>query len=156
MRNFLNLLIVAVFMVLCAGAEASPLVYFPVNPAFGGNPLNGPVMLAEAQAQDQTKDPAKKSSSSSSGSGAAGAACPDKKLCAFENALQSAILSRLSGEIVSHLIKNDGTLNPGVIDTVNFTIEVIDLGGNKVQVTTTSKATGQTETFVIDQGTSPI
>jgi curli production assembly/transport component CsgF len=157
MRDFFSILVLAMFMVLAAAAEASPLVYMPLNPSFGGNPSNGVIMLNEAQAQDQTHDKSKSSGSSSSSSGSSSAStCTDKKLCAFENALQSAILDRLSSDIVSNLIKGDGRLHPGSIDTVNFTIDVIDLGGNKVQVTTTSKATGQTETFVIDQGEPPI
>mgnify|MGYP001544396207 CR=1 FL=1 len=38
-------------------ATASELVYTPVNPAFGGNPLNGPVLLNAAQAINNFKDP---------------------------------------------------------------------------------------------------
>lgn len=136
-----------------AGANASPLVYTPLNPAFGGNPSNGIVMLNEAQAQDQTKAPAKSGSGAAGGAGGAGsaAACPDKKLCAFQTRLQSAILSRLSADIVGTLVK-DGNVQPGTIDTINFLIDAIDLGGGQIQVSITSKATGQTETFVVDQG----
>ena len=32
---------------------ATQLVYHPVNPAFGGNPQNGPSLLSEAQAQGE-------------------------------------------------------------------------------------------------------
>lgn len=32
-------------------ASAEQLVYTPVNPSFGGNPLNGPTLLQSAQAQ---------------------------------------------------------------------------------------------------------
>lgn len=155
--------LLAVAVMAMQPVMASSLVYTPLNPSFGGNPSNGIVMLNEAQAQDQTKPPSHSSASaggSSSGTGSSSGSgttkCLDTKLCQFENALQSAILSRLSSDIVSNLIKPDGSLNPGTIDTVNFTIDVIDLGGQKVQVTTTSKSTGQTETFVIDQGVPPI
>jgi curli production assembly/transport component CsgF len=34
----------------CA-AEASELVYTPINPSFGGSPLNGSTLLSEASAQ---------------------------------------------------------------------------------------------------------
>jgi curli production assembly/transport component CsgF len=34
-----------------AAASASGIVYHPVNPTFGGNPLNGSTLLSEAQAQ---------------------------------------------------------------------------------------------------------
>lgn len=35
------------------GALASSLLYTPINPSFGGNPLNGPTLLQEGQAQNQ-------------------------------------------------------------------------------------------------------
>jgi curli production assembly/transport component CsgF len=34
-----------------AAASASGIVYHPVNPTFGGNPLNGSTLLSTAQAQ---------------------------------------------------------------------------------------------------------
>jgi curli production assembly/transport component CsgF len=34
-------------------ASAGSLVYHPVNPAFGGNPLNGTPLLSQAQAQGE-------------------------------------------------------------------------------------------------------
>jgi len=42
------------FSLIC---QATELVYTPVNPNFGGNPLNGPTLLNEAQAQNDYKDP---------------------------------------------------------------------------------------------------
>src|ERR1700749_5264946 len=36
-----------------APAAASELVYHPVNPTFGGNPLNGSFLLSTAQAQGE-------------------------------------------------------------------------------------------------------
>src|SRR6201996_5153425 len=36
-----------------APAMASEMVYHPVNPTFGGNPLNGAPLLSQAQAQGE-------------------------------------------------------------------------------------------------------
>jgi curli production assembly/transport component CsgF len=36
-----------------AAALASEMVYHPVNPTFGGNPLNGSALLSQAQAQGE-------------------------------------------------------------------------------------------------------
>ena len=36
-----------------SAAVASEIVYHPVNPTFGGNPLNGTPLLSQAQAQGQ-------------------------------------------------------------------------------------------------------
>jgi curli production assembly/transport component CsgF len=38
-------------LALGSGAFASPQVYRPANPTFGGNPLNGTFLLQQAQAQ---------------------------------------------------------------------------------------------------------
>jgi curli production assembly/transport component CsgF len=36
-----------------SAATASEIVYHPVNPTFGGNPLNGSALLSQAQAQGE-------------------------------------------------------------------------------------------------------
>jgi len=36
---------IALLPLVSLGLQASELVYTPVNPSFGGNPLNGPVLL---------------------------------------------------------------------------------------------------------------
>ncbi|MBV6271510.1 curli assembly protein CsgF [Alcaligenaceae bacterium CGII-47] len=41
---------VAVLPLLAGPVVASQLIYTPVNPAFGGSPLNGPYLLQKAQA----------------------------------------------------------------------------------------------------------
>ena len=53
MRNPLAVLIVIGSMILIAvgAAAASQLVYKPIDPAFGGDPLNGSWLLGQAQAQ---------------------------------------------------------------------------------------------------------
>ena len=44
-------------LLLSTGASATELVYTPVNPSFGGSPLNGAWLLGNAQAQNSKKDP---------------------------------------------------------------------------------------------------
>jgi len=45
--------IAAIGMSASAPAFASEMVYHPVNPTFGGNPLNGSFLLSTAQAQGE-------------------------------------------------------------------------------------------------------
>jgi curli production assembly/transport component CsgF len=45
--------IVAIGVSASAPASASEMVYHPVNPTFGGNPLNGTFLLSTAQAQGE-------------------------------------------------------------------------------------------------------
>jgi curli production assembly/transport component CsgF len=52
-RNWTIAAILAIGVIASAPAFASELVYHPVNPTFGGNPLNGSFLLSTAQAQGQ-------------------------------------------------------------------------------------------------------
>ena len=42
-------------LLLCAAANATELVYTPINPSFGGSPLNGAWLLGNAQAQNSKR-----------------------------------------------------------------------------------------------------
>ncbi|WP_448547445.1 curli assembly protein CsgF [Thalassotalea fusca] len=42
-------------MVFASALSASELVYTPINPSFGGSPLNGSFLLSKAQAQNKHK-----------------------------------------------------------------------------------------------------
>jgi curli production assembly/transport component CsgF len=52
-RQWVFTAIAAISMSASASAFASELVYHPVNPTFGGNPLNGTFLLSTAQAQGE-------------------------------------------------------------------------------------------------------
>jgi curli production assembly/transport component CsgF len=52
-RNWTIAAIMTIVIHASAPAFASELVYHPVNPTFGGNPLNGSFLLSTAQAQGQ-------------------------------------------------------------------------------------------------------
>jgi curli production assembly/transport component CsgF len=58
MRNtlFLTCALVWLLLAAAASARASELVYTPVNPSFGGSPLNGSWLLGSAAAQNTFKD----------------------------------------------------------------------------------------------------
>jgi curli production assembly/transport component CsgF len=52
-RSWTIAAIIAIGVTASVPALASELVYHPVNPTFGGNPLNGSFLLSTAQAQGQ-------------------------------------------------------------------------------------------------------
>ncbi|OTP80262.1 curli assembly protein CsgF [Caballeronia sordidicola] len=122
-----------------AATHATTLVYEPVNPNFGGNPLNGVNLLNEANAQNKYKDP----SVSDLGTGS------QSTLDQFNTQLQQAILSRVASSISSSIVGSDGTLHPGTINTGNFSIAITSIAGGNLQVTTTDKTTGASTTFVV-------
>ena len=124
-------------------ASASQLIYTPVNPSFGGNPLNGSYLLSKAQATN---------THTASGSSAdLGSASDETPLQQFNDQLQSSILSRVAASATSSILGADGTLKPGIVQTSNFTISVVDAGGGLLNITTTDKTTGATTTFQVSQ-----
>jgi curli production assembly/transport component CsgF len=122
---------------------ATELVYVPVNPNFGGSPLNGSVLLNSAQATNKHKDPDAQRA-------AAAATAPKTGLQQFNDMLERSILSQLSGAAAGRVI-NGGKLVPGSVDTVNFRIDISDLGGGLLLVTTTDKSTGASTSFQVGQ-----
>lgn len=133
----------ALLVAATCATHAGPLVYQPVNPTFGGNPLNGNYLLGRAQSQDNHKDPAAASALNPLGS--------QSQLEQFNNALQQAVLSRVSAAVSSSIIGADGRLIPGTVETQNFNITIADLGGGRIRITTTDKLTGSSTSFDISQ-----
>lgn len=131
-------------LLAATAAQASTLVYTPVNPAFGGNPANGIVLLNEAQAENRTRDPNARDPLDPIGGGSGNTA-----LDLFNLALQNAILSRLTAAAVSGIVGPTGELTPGTIETTSFSIVIADIGGGLLQITTTDKVTGDSTTFSI-------
>lgn len=127
-------------MLGAARASATELVYVPVNPAFGGSPLNGSVLLNSAQAQNKHKDPDDPSS-------LFGNKTP---LQQFNDSLQRRMLDELATSATKSLVSN-GKLVPGTLQTGDFRIVITDLGGGMLQITTTDRVTGATTTFQVSQ-----
>lgn len=123
------------------GLHATELVYSPVNPSFGGSPLNGSVLLNAAQAQNKHTDP-----KSGASGGVGGQQTP---LQQFNEILERAVLNRLVTAATTSVMGNDGKLQPGTVSTGNFTIQITDLGGGLLQVTTTDKVTGASTSFQV-------
>jgi curli production assembly/transport component CsgF len=119
-------------------ASAGPLVYYPTNPSFGGNPAYGSVLLNEAQAQDQHKAPVV-------------AKTPVTALDTFNKRLQTALINRLSSNIISSVVNGTGKIKEGRTETTDFIIDIAEIGSGVVKITTTAKATGQSQTFEYDQ-----
>ena len=92
-----------VLLSLCCWAlHATELVYTPMNPSFGGNPMNGNFLLQKAQSQnDHTADQG-------------GLSFVDK----FQDALERNIINSLTRRIA------DGELVEGVYNTGEFNVVV--------------------------------
>lgn len=95
---------------LAGNGHASELIYNPVNPAFGGNPLNGSYLLGNAQAQNDHGS-----------SGAASRFAERSALDRFTDSLESRLLNQLIGNI--------GAGNTGTLVTQDFIVDIVDQDG---------------------------
>jgi curli production assembly/transport component CsgF len=119
-------------------AGATGLVYVPVNPNFGGSPLNGSFLLNAAEASNKHKDPA------------SGSALLDRTpLQQFNEMLQRSVLGQLSSAAVGGVMGSGGKLKPGTVETGDFRIAIVDAGGGVLLITTTDKTTGATTSFQV-------
>jgi curli production assembly/transport component CsgF len=128
----MRLLFALIFLVMACCVQASPLVYAPVNPAFGGNPLNGSWLLSNAQAQSRYKDP----------SSTANAYKQPTALDRFMDSLQSNLLNQL--------LQNVGNGQGGHLETNAFIIDIVDGGSGLLTITVTDRATGAVSTVEVN------
>ncbi len=121
-------------LLLSSQLGATELVYTPVNPSFGGSPLNGGWLLGNAQAQDDHKDPDAIDRSSLAGS---------STLSRFTSQLEASLLADLLGDV------RDGTSNTGSLTTDDFIVNLInDSGILSVQIT--DRLTGETSEVIVN------
>ncbi|WP_043237886.1 curli assembly protein CsgF [Stutzerimonas azotifigens] len=118
-------------LALAAGAHATELVYTPVNPSFGGSPLNGAWLLGNAQSQDDHKDPDARASAS------LGTSSLDR----FTSQLESRLLSQLLTDI--------GNGNTGSLQTDDFIVNILDNDG-ALTVQITDRLTGEVSEILIN------
>jgi len=121
---------------------ATELVYYPLNPSFGGNPLNGTVLLNSAIATNRHTDP-------DAGRDDIGIETKTP-LQNFNETLERSILSRLAATVSSQILGDDGKFRPGTIQTDNFTITVTDIGNGLLKITTIDNLTGAITEFQVN------
>jgi len=91
LRQRISLVMVAVVSVISFEAMAEQLKYQPINPAFGGSPLNGSFLMGNATAQRQYAAPVKRKD-------------PVEE---FSRQIQASLLSRISREISDAILGED-------------------------------------------------
>lgn len=104
-----------------ANSAATEIVYQPINPSFGGNPLNGNFLLQKAQSQNAHTAPD------------ADRSFVDR----FREALERNIINSLTRRIA------DGEIIEGIYNTGEYTVEVVGQPDGSVVVYITHNATGE-------------
>lgn len=116
-----------------AAAQASELIYTPVNPSFGGNPLNGSWLLGSAQAQNDHSAP---------GAGLGSTYTGTTALERFTSQLESRLLSQLMTNIESG--------QTGTLTTSAFIIEIQDNANSGfLSILVTDRTTGEVSEIVL-------
>jgi len=105
-------------------AHGSELVYQPINPNFGGTPLNGGYLMSNAQAQDRHKAPDRSNRQ------------PTSALDRLTNSLESRLLSQLMADL------GDG--NTGTLSTDDFTVVATEDLDGTLTILITDHATNET------------
>ncbi|MCL1039300.1 curli assembly protein CsgF [Shewanella submarina] len=108
--------------------SATQLTYTPVNPAFGGNPLNGSYLMQNASAQNDNN----------SGSGYV----PPTALERLASSLESRLMSQLFNDAANggegylrtddfeiNVVNEDGSLLVHILDIATGETTVIEVGG---------------------------
>jgi len=122
-------------LLLGSGAAATELVYTPINPSFGGSPLNGAWLLGNAQAQNSKKDPDALDRSSLLGGMSA--------LERFTSQLESRLLADLLNGV------NDG--KTGTLTTDDFVVRVYNNEIGTLIVEITDRLTGEMSEIIVGQ-----
>lgn len=121
MKRLLTLSILAATIAYASSAGATQLVYEPINPSFGGNPMNGTFLLQKAQSQNAHRPESNQRSF----------------VQRFQEQLERNIINSLTRRIA------DGDLVEGVYDTGEYTVEVTGQPDGSVLVYITNNSTGE-------------
>ncbi len=133
-KLFPILLVLTISLVCSAELSAQELVYQPINPSFGGSPLNGNWLLTSAQLQDDTVDPALADQS-------------QDPFADFQENLNRSILSQLSRTLTDQIFGESGELQEGLFQLGDFSFQILETIDG-VQITIFDLLTGN-ETIIL-------
>ena len=126
--------ICALFLANANTARASELVYTPINPSFGGSPLNGQWLLNSAQAQNKFTESYE---------------WRREPLEEFQDMLTRQILYRMSRNIIDEAFGEYGeALQPGHYEVGDYTID-ISTDGVVITVVMVDTVTGNMTTIEV-------
>lgn len=132
MRRKFLIGLTAVCVLAGTAAQASSLVYRPVNPNFGGDSFNGSYLLGTAQANNHYEKHAAKTN----------------PLDNFERTITSSLLNRVSQQIADRIFSNTPGQNTGTFQLGNTTLSYVR-NGDVVDITIFDAVTGTSTTISV-------
>ncbi|ANF26403.1 curli production assembly protein CsgF [Stutzerimonas zhaodongensis] len=121
-------------LLLSSGLSATELVYTPVNPSFGGSPLNGAWLLGSAQAQNDKKDPD----------------AIDRSIYERPSDLER-LTSQLESSLLSDLLRDAQAGETGSLTTTDFFVRAYNGDAGLLIVEITDRVTGEVSEIIIGQ-----
>jgi curli production assembly/transport component CsgF len=116
---------------LITTTNATEMVYQPINPSFGGNPLNGSFLLNKAQAQNKHKASIKKKTYAQK----------------FQDSLERAYINKIVREITDLAFGEAGDSSIFDQDSIfmsgDYEIQVITSNPDSITVQITNSVTGE-------------
>ncbi|WP_117235034.1 curli assembly protein CsgF [Vibrio maerlii] len=117
-------------LTLSQACIASELIYEPVNPSFGGNPLNSDHLIFHAEAINDYS-------------------APDNDLFGYEEESDlERLASSLESRLISQLLADIGNGNTGQLETDDFYLNVVDNNGTLV-VQIVDKVSGESTEIAV-------
>ncbi|PSU44574.1 curli production assembly protein CsgF [Photobacterium frigidiphilum] len=121
--------ILALLCISVTKASATELVYSPINPSFGGNPLNSSHLLGVANAINDYK-------------------APIDDLGIEEQSDLERLAASLESRLISQLLSDVGAGNTGQLTTDDFVLNIVDDNGSLL-IQITDKETGESSTIQV-------
>ena len=128
MKIYYQSIVTAICLMLLSNTKASEIIYKPINPSFGGSPLNGAFLLGKAQSQNDHKD---------------NNGFNNDPLSRFQENLQRNILNQLAREVAGLAFGEDGLGDGGTFETNGFSIEIITTNPDMITIRITNTETGE-------------
>ena len=121
-------------LLLSSGLGATELVYTPVNPSFGGSPLNGAWLLGSAQAQNDKKDPD----------------AIDRSIYERPSDLER-LTSQLESSLLSELLRDAQAGETGSLTTTDFFVRAYNGDAGLLIVEIPDRVPGEISEIIIGQ-----
>jgi curli production assembly/transport component CsgF len=132
-----------------APAAAADLIYTPVDPSFGGNPLNSSHLLGLANAQrDATASDAKKNNNGTGTGGGTGGGTSQSDVDLFIQQLQGRLLSALASQVTDAIFPSNGSTAPSS-GTIKFGDTTVAYERDLSSITLTITAGDGTVTTIV-------
>jgi curli production assembly/transport component CsgF len=121
--------ILALLCISVTKTSATELVYSPINPSFGGNPLYSNHLLGVANAINDHK-------------------APQEDSLFDEQSDLERLAASLESRLISQLLSDVGNGNTGQLVTSDFILNIVDDNGN-LMIQITDKETGESSTIQV-------